>query len=150
MAKVESPEQASVVCEQLGCDALVIPTITIYDPYNPPKLSASLALLPRTPGGSDAPRVDARALVRQASPSQDQALPAHPPFVQVVGMYDAVDGSVHNAVLAYAAGRYDPEQPLGPDDYLVDMDRYCGFVYHTLIGQLLDRVSPPPPPAPPK
>ena len=148
--KVESPEQAAVVCDQLGCDALVVPTITIYDPYNPPKMSASLALLPRTPGGGDAPPVDARQLARAATPAEDHALPRHPPFVQVVGMYDAVDGSVHDAVLAYAAGRNDPGQPLGPTDYFVDMDRYSGFVYHTLIGQLLDRVSPPPPPPPPK
>ena len=144
--KVQSPEQAAVVCEQLGCDALIVPTVTIYDPYNPPKMSASIALLPRTPGGGDAPKVDARALVREASPAQDQALPGHPPFVQVVGMYDSVNGSVHNAVLAFAAGRTDPTEPLGAGDYFVDMDRYSEFVWHTLIGQLLDRVSPPPPP----
>ncbi len=145
--KVQSPEQAALVCEQLGCDALVVPTITIYDPYNPPKLSASLALLTRNPV-ANAPHVDARQLAREATPSEDQTLPRHPPFVQVVGMYDSVNGSVHAAVLAYAAGRNDPAQPLGPDEYFVNMDRYCGFVYHTLIGQLLDRVSPPPPPPP--
>ena len=145
--RVQSPEQAALVCEQLGCDALVVPTITIYDPYNPPKLSASLALLPRTPGPA-APHVDARQLAREATPTEDQALPQRPPFVQVVGMYDSVNGSVHQAVLDYAAGRHDPGQPLGPDEYFVNMDRYCGFVYHMLTGQLLDRVSPPPPPPP--
>jgi hypothetical protein len=146
--KVQSPEQAALVCEQLGCDALVVPTVTIYDPYNPPKLSASLALLPRTPTGGNVPHIDARELAREATPTEDQTLPQHPPFVQVVGMYDSVDGSVHAAVLAYAAGRNDPGQPLGPQDYFVNMDRYCGFVYHELIGQLLDRVAPPPPPPP--
>ncbi len=148
--KVESPEQAAIVCDQLGCDALVIPTITIYDPYHPPKLSASLTLLPRTPPGPAGPPVDARRLARAATPGEDQPLPAHPPFVQVVGMYDSVNGSVHAAVLAYAAGRTDPTEPLGANDYFDDMDRYSGFVYHTLIGQLLDRVSPPPPPPPPQ
>ena len=148
--KVQSPEQAAVVCEQLGCDALVVPTITIYDPYNPPKLSASLALLPRQPGdGGGGRKVDARELVRRASPDEGEPLPTRPPFVQVVGMYDAANGSVHHAVLAYAAGRNDPGQPLGETEFLVNMDRYCEFVYHTLIGQLLDRVSPPPPPPQP-
>ena len=145
--KVQSPEQAAVVCEQLGCDALVVPTITIYDPYNPPKMAAALALLPRTAGG-ERRRVDARELVRRATPDESEPLPSHPPFVQVVGMYDAVNGSVHQAVLAYAAGRNDPAQPLGPTEYFVNMDRYGEFVYHTLVGQLLDRVSPPPPPPP--
>ena len=147
--KVESPEQAALVCEQLGCDALVVPTITIYDPYNPPKLGAALQLLPRDPQG-EVPHVDARRLAREATPAEDAVLPRHPPFVQVVGMYDSVNGSVHAAVLAYAAGRNDPAQPLGPEQYFVDMDRYCEFVYHTLTGQLLDRVSPPPPPPPPQ
>jgi hypothetical protein len=151
ITKVESPEQAAIVCEQLGCDALVVPTITIYDPYNPPKLSASLALLTRTPmAAADVPKIDARELAREATPTEDQALPQHPPFVQVVGMYDAVNGSVHAAVLAYAAGRTDAGEPLGPNEYFQNMDRYCGFVYHTLVGQLLDRVSPPPPPPPPQ
>ena len=144
--KVESPEQAAIVCEQLGCDALVVPTITIYDPYNPPKLSASLAFLPRAQSAGGTPPVDARQLVRQATPDERQPLPSHPSFVQVVGMYDAVNGSVHDAVLAYAAGRNDPAQPMGPNEYFANMDRYCEFVYHTLVGQLLDRVSPPPPP----
>ncbi len=148
--KVESPEQAAVVCEQLGCDALVVPTITIYDPYDPPKLAAALQLLPRSPAGAELPRVDARQLAREATPTEDKALPRHPPFVQVVGMYDSVNGSVHQAVLAYAYGRNDPAEPMGPDVYFSDMDRYCEFVYHTLIGQLLDRVSPPPPPPPPQ
>ena len=148
--KVESPEQAAIVCEQLGCDALVVPTITIYDPYNPPKLSASLAFLPRTPPAASGPKIDARQLAREATPTEDQTLPQRPPFVQVVGMYDSVNGSVHAAVLAYAAGRNDATEPLGPDEYFLNMDRYCGFVYHTLVGQLLDRVSPPPPPPPPQ
>src|SRR5947209_15035310 len=29
--KVQSEEQAAVVCEQLGCDALLIPTVTAFD-----------------------------------------------------------------------------------------------------------------------
>src|SRR5262245_60854563 len=44
ISQVESEEQASVVCDLLGCDALLVPTITLYDPYNPPKLGASLQL----------------------------------------------------------------------------------------------------------
>src|SRR5438270_3549368 len=35
--KVQTPEQAALVCDLLGCDALVVPTVTEFDPYNPPK-----------------------------------------------------------------------------------------------------------------
>ena len=34
-------------------------------------------------------------------------------------------------------GRNDPLGPLGPKEYFVSMDRYCGFVYHELLADLL-------------
>ena len=53
----------------------------------------------------------------------------HPPV--------AANGSVREAVLTYAKGRNDPLGPLGSKEYLVNMDRYCGFVYHALITDLI-------------
>src|SRR3954447_21344106 len=47
--QVQSAEQAALVCDLLGCDALLVPTITAFDPYDPPKLGASLHLF-RKPG----------------------------------------------------------------------------------------------------
>src|SRR5258706_4147299 len=38
--RVASPEQAALVCEPLHCHGLIVPTVTIYDTYNPPKLGA--------------------------------------------------------------------------------------------------------------
>jgi hypothetical protein len=70
-----------------------------------------------------------------------EALPSHPGFIQVVGMYDAANGSVRDAVLRYAKGRNDPTGPLASNEYFEDMDRYSGFVYHTLIEQMIGRVS---------
>jgi hypothetical protein len=138
--KVESEEQAAVVCEQLGCDALVIPTVTAYDPYNPPKFGAAIQLLSR-PGSIHQPNVDARELSRRATPGVDQALPPRPNFIQVVGMFDSANGSVRDAVWTYAKGRNDPTGPLGTKEYLVNMDRYCGFVYHSLIADLVKEVA---------
>ena len=140
ITKVESEEQAAVVCQQLGCDALVIPTITAYDPYNPPKVGAALQLLGQSKG-IQVNNIDARELSRRATPDETQALPAQPGFIQVVGMYDATNGSVRDAVLRYAAGRNDPCGPLASKEYFVSMDRYCGFVYHTLIAQMISRVT---------
>jgi hypothetical protein len=139
--QVESQEQASIVCEQLGCDALVIPTMTVYDAYNPPKIGAALQLLSRRSGGETASNVNARELTRQATPLVTEALPTNPGFIQVVGMYDAANGSVRDAVLRYARGRNDPTGPMGANEYFVCMDRYSEFVYHTLIEQMIDRVT---------
>ena len=137
--QVNSAEQAALVCDLLGCDALLVPTVTAYDPYNPPKLGASLHLFPK-PGTYARPaNVDPRELARPASPPAEQSLQsgAEVPFVQAVGMFDAANGSVREALFAYAAGRNDPAGPLAEKEYLVSMDRYCGFVYQSLTGDLL-------------
>ena len=147
ITRVESEEQAAIVCERLGCDALVVPTMTIYDPYNPPKMGAALQLLGRK-SYAHANNIDARDLARRATPLETEALPTNPGFIQVVGMYDAANGSVRDAVLRYAKGRNDPTGPLAANEYFVDMDRYSGFVYHTLIEQMIGRVTEKGPPAP--
>jgi len=59
--------------------------------------------------------------------------------VQSVGMFDASNGSTRQALWMYADGRNDPVGPLGSKEYLVSMDRYCGFAYSALIQDLLYR-----------
>ena len=136
--QVQSEEQAQLVCELLGCDALVVPTVTAYDPYNPPKLGASLQLFMRSEmAARRASNVNPRELARQAK-GDKVALPANPEFLQAVGMFDAANGSVREALFEYARGRNDPMGPLGEKEYLVNMDRYCGFVYQSLIRDLLN------------
>jgi hypothetical protein len=140
IAKVESQDQAAVVCEQLGADALVIPTVTVFDPYDPPKVGAALQLLGKF-GNLHAANVDPRELSRLATPGEQETLPANPGFIQAVGMYDAANGSVRDAVQTYAKGRNDPTGPLGAKEYFVSMDRYCGFVYHSLLGDMLRQMG---------
>ena len=141
--KVQSAEQAAVVCDLLGCDALVVPTVTLYDPYDPPKLGASLQVFAKPTGFVRAPNVDVRELSRAAAPVEDESLPpsANPRFLQAVGVYDAANGSVRDATLEYARGRNDPVGPLGPREYLLSMDRYCGFVYNALMTDLLKQLE---------
>jgi len=142
IVRVQSEDQASLVCEMLGCDGLVVPTVTAYDPYNPPKFGASLQLFRARPAATVA-RVDPRELTRRAAPPVDEALP--PPgagsYRQAVGMYDAANGSVRDAVLRYAAGRSDPVGPMGAKEFVASMDRYCGFVYHELIARLISEAA---------
>jgi hypothetical protein len=138
--KVQSEQQAALVCEQLGCDALLIPTVTTFDPYDPPKMGAAIQLLAR-PGSNQQPNIDVHELNRLATPLTNQALPSRPGFIQVVGMYDAANGTVHEAVLTYAKGRNDPLGPLAEKEYFVNMDRYCGFVYYSLLKDLLHETA---------
>jgi hypothetical protein len=86
--------------------------------------------------------VDPRELIRQAAPPDDQPAVANTGFRQAVGMFDAANGSVRDAVQAYAAGRSDPQGPMGAREYMMSMDRYCGFVYHRLIADLISQSRP--------
>jgi hypothetical protein len=149
LEQVNNPEQAAVVCDQLGCDGLIVPTVTIFDPYSPPKFGGSLQLFGKPRGFAVPQNIDPRDLVRSASPPQDSAglaaeqeeVTTSAAFVQSVGMFDAENGSVRQAVLDYALGRNDPAGPLGSKEYFVSMDRYCGFAYHTLIAELVDKAA---------
>jgi hypothetical protein len=128
--KVETVQQAHLVCDLLGANALVVPTVTAYDPYDPPKMGASLELF-----------IKPRDYVRPANFDPQDRGPAGADdsryVKQAVGMFDAINGSVLRDVSRYAAGRNDPNGAMTEREYLLSMDRYCGFVYHELIAQLL-------------
>lgn len=138
IAKVQSPEQAALICEQLGCDGLIVPTITIFDPYDPPKLGAALQIFEKQKI-SIPPNVDVHELSRDATPPPAAVLPSAKDagFKQAVGIFDATNGTVRERLERYALGRNDPLGPLGEREYLLNMDRYSGFVYHELICDLL-------------
>ena len=141
--QVQSAEQAALVCDLLGCDALLVPTVSAFDPYDPPKLGASLHLFAK-PGNFARPaNVDPRELVRRAAPPRDESMPdpRDAQFLQAVGMFDAANGTTRDALAAYASGRHDPLGPMGPKEYLASMDRYCGFVYAELTADLLKQAK---------
>jgi len=144
--KLQSPEQASLVCEALGCDALVVPTVTAYDPYDPPKFGGSLAVFHRTAVPHEQ-NVNPSDLARAAAPPAGEPpapIAGNANVNQAIGMFDANNGSVRDALFGYAKGRNDPLGPLGQREYLVSMDRYTGFAYHTLIEQLFRTTGRPP------
>jgi hypothetical protein len=136
--RVSSPEQAAIVCDLLQCDGLVVPTVTIYDTYNPPKFGAAMQLLVK-PGAFARPaNIDPREMTRRAAPMPTDPMPAlNGDTIQVVGMFDAANGTVRDRLHLYAAGRHDPIGPMGEKEYFASMDRYCGFAYSELIEQLI-------------
>jgi hypothetical protein len=135
--RVSSPEQAAIVCDVLQCDGLIVPTVTIYDTYNPPKLGAALQLFVKPRSYMRAPNVDPRELSRSATPKELDPMPAGSDVIQAVGMFDAANGTVRDRLHLYAAGRHDPMGPLGEKEYFLSMDRYCGFAYSELLEQLI-------------
>lgn len=134
--RVESEEQAALVCDLLQCDGLLVAAVTDFDPFEPPKMGAALQLF-RKGDYKRPPNVDPYVLARRATPLPGQMPTSRPAFVQAVGLFDAANGSVRADLTRYAQGRMDPDSPYRERAYLVDMDRYCGFVYHSLLEQLL-------------
>jgi hypothetical protein len=136
--RVSSPEQAALVCDLLQCDGLVVPTVTIFDTYNPPKLGAAMQLFVKPGTFVRAINVDPRELARSAAPRQIDPMPAvGGDVIQAVGLFDATNGTVRDRLHRYAAGRHEPLGPLGEKEYYMNMDRYCGFAYAELIEQLI-------------
>ncbi|MGA3068036.1 MAG: hypothetical protein ABSF29_14420 [Tepidisphaeraceae bacterium] len=138
--KVESEAQATNVCDLLGCDGLVVPTVTAYDPYDPPKMGASLQLFAKPGTVQQIVLIDPHELDRSPTVGA-MDLPRPQRLVQAVGIFDASSGSVRQSADAYAAGRTDPNGPMGSREVYLDMSRYGGFVYHELIGELLDHLT---------
>jgi hypothetical protein len=138
IAQVDSEDQAKAVCEALGLDGLMIATVTAYDPYNPPKFGVSLQLF-QPHHRATANQISAQDLARESAPSTQANEPEKVGFAQVVGTFDVANGSVRDRLKAYAAGRYDPQSPLGGAEYYLNMDRYCGFVYHELLRELFQQ-----------
>lgn len=141
--RIQTEQQAMQVCDALGCDALIVPTVTMYDPYDPPKFGGAVQLFMRHPmGAREGGGVDAHELSQQASaaaPNQPPGLPRRSNFVQVADIYDAQNGTVRDKVAAYAAGRFDPTGPMKAKEYYISMDRFVGFAYHDLIETMLSR-----------
>ena len=140
--KIQNERQAYDICQALGCDGLVVPTVTAYDPYDPPKFGASLQLFVKPGMFQRMPKLDLHQLEQSATTT---ALPPPIPetknMAQVVEIYDAADGTVRDRVSAYSQGRTDPNGPLGVNEITQSMDRYCAFGYHELLNELLGNLT---------
>ena len=139
LEQIQSAEQAQAVIDTLGCDGLIITTITQFDPYNPPKIGAAMQLFERKGDRTSGP--DPQRMLRSATPGPETSLPQNSDFIQVVGMFDSTNGSVREAIAAYARGRHEPLGPMGAKEYFASMDRFCGFAYYSLTESLLVRLE---------
>lgn len=138
ISSIDSPAQAQLVCQALGVEAVVVGTITLFDPYDPPRVGASLQMM-RSGLAGQSPAIDVASLRRRAAETQVEPTPANADFIQVVGMFDASDGSVRERVSRFSRGRTDPAGPLGEREVYLSSDRYAAFVWHELIGSMLRR-----------
>jgi hypothetical protein len=141
MAELASPADAKALAQQLGVDALILGSITAYDPYNPPKLGLALALYPRAGGPGQMDAVDPHTLEGQPTDYRYFPRSAHADApASVVSEY--LDGQ-NNGVLidlrTFATGRVDPKSALGWRRYLTSMDLYSEFAAWHAVRSLVNR-----------
>lgn len=144
MQSVDSPGDALRLASALGVDAIVVGSLTAWNPYDPPQIGLKLALY----GASEkfgtlrpAEQVDPRALTAAGT---DYTLPAGPWRNQgqlAATASEHLDGANHEvqmAVRAFAEGRHQPESALGWKRYLASMKLFTEFACYRLTEQLLN------------
>jgi hypothetical protein len=143
MRQVQSAADARRLALQLGVDAVVVGTVTAWDPYDPPKLGLSLALYSR-PGSALLSHADATLDPRKLeSAVTELSLPSRPfadaPLSVASEHLDGANHEVQLAVQAYAEGRHEPTSALGWKRYLASMSLFTKFASFRLTGRLLDQ-----------
>ena len=147
IAELASPEDVAAVRRALNADAIIVGTISAYDPYDPPKLGVAVELYadPRR-ASYDAP-LDIRQLQRAAT-GDDAALPDQPGprggATNVVSAFlDAADPAVRERMVRYATRR-GPVVEANEDAarrYRISMDLYQEFAGYVVSWRLLHAES---------
>lgn len=143
MPGLQTPADAKRLATEMGVDALLVGSITAWDPYDPPTLGLALALYAR-PGSMDKrgeAQLDTRKLEFQPTDYQYFARSSFDSApASVVSEY--MDGKNHQVLMevkSYAEGRHDPSTALGYKRYLASMDLYVEFGGWQTVSRLLDQ-----------
>jgi hypothetical protein len=144
---VGTPTEALHLMESLNVDAIVVGTVTVFDPYPPPTLGMAVQAFTRGPrsGGQS---LDTHALTR--APTDDTVamgdFGAAYATAQASGVFDSRNHATLALLRKYATGRTEPDSPFGTEVYLMDIELYTQFVSYWLIHDLLNsersRLSP--------
>jgi hypothetical protein len=139
LSGVRSPADARLLATALGVDALVLGSVTAYDPYNPPKLGLTLAVFARDnkPSGGVDPMKLQMAYTDQDPRVQTQFLDR--PIATLSEHFDGANHEVQLALQRYAAGRHEPASALGWRGMLASMDLYVEFAANEAVSRLLEQ-----------
>lgn len=144
LVSIESQKDAMKLAQELGVDAIVVGTITAYDPYQPVQLGLALALL--APNGS--PIIGNTGMPNTVDPyalqavGSDFGLPvgggmSTGPLSVVAVHYDGANHAVQLAVKHYAMGRSESVSAMGWERYLASMRMFTTFACYDATSRLL-------------
>ena len=135
---VRTPGEALTLAELLGADAIVVPVLTSWDPYDPPRVGIDADVYARSGvmGVPDDPMTPfdlARAVNDRPGDSWDPARP-----VAVVSLeLDGSNGAVRSDVRAFAEGRADPQSATGWRGYIRSMQRFETYAAFATVRAIM-------------
>lgn len=138
--QVASPTHALEVARAVGADAILVFSVTDYDPYDPPRIGVS-AQLYGSGTGAGFGSVDPVALSRAGRMSASPPRPAgrhRRLLAETQHVFDASHRSVIADIKRYAALRGADESPFGWRRYVVSQQGFIQYCCHATIQKLLD------------
>jgi hypothetical protein len=134
---LQNPGEARALAQAMGVDAVLVGSVTSYDPYTP-ELGLAVALYAR-PGAmaqSDQHPLDPRALAARPTDPNPALWPrAEGPVAVVSEHLDAKNNQVLLDLKSYAQGRMKGPSAMGWKRYTASMDLFSEFAaYHAVDG----------------
>jgi hypothetical protein len=141
LPEIDAAPEATALARRMNADAVVIASLTAWDPYDPPQLGLTLALYARSEsmGVVDVTGLNPRELSMAAtdqSPWSRMHDPSKP--LSVVALHiDGSNGAIRSRLEKYASGRIDPNSATGWQGYLSVMQRFERFACFHAANELL-------------
>jgi len=138
LRNVSNPDEIMLLAGQLGADAIIVGTVTRYDPYQPPRMGMALQLYHRE-------KIDEERSVHNIDPGNiarrgkafemPGGIPIRPEAM-VVRIFDADRKEVIARIKKYTHRRQADTTPSGWKKFLTSRN-YLRFVCYEMIGELL-------------
>ncbi len=133
---IDSPATARSLARVIGADAIIVGSITAYDPYRPPMLGMTLQLY-----HANAMQLGDDVIDQIGTAASDRSLhgfgEGDQPASSVSVVLDAADNGVRLSLEQFARGRTESNSALNWERYLVVMDLYTQYVVDRLLRDLL-------------
>ena len=139
---IDSPETAAKIAAAMHADAILLISITAYDPYIPPTVGMTVQLYtvkdPEEAPVSvvEARRADGSPLTPPAAPLPGG--PSHHLAASISAVFNASNQTVRQELKDFAAGRFNYDSQLRDERFIMDSDAYMRFVCHAMVRRLIE------------
>ena len=155
LTRLAAPADAEQLLKVLGADALLVGTVTAYQPYDPPRLGLAIELYVRQPARRVGDSLNVRRLSRTASDATVEVSDVRQvgnPVTRISAVFDASSPLVRRAMRQYAflrgadvddtgLNQYNPWRPdietHESQLYRINMDLFTQFVSYEMCWRLL-------------